>query len=83
MIELAHARILGGQVYAALLETTKVVLDICKRKRRTIVLYVKNVLLTVCTLSTLKKKKQENENNKRLRFLIILLVLDLLLHSKT
>lgn len=82
MIELAHARILGGQVYAALLETTKVVLDICKRKRRTIVLYVKNVLLTVCTLSTLKKT-QENENNKRLRFLIILLVLDLLLHSKT
>lgn len=83
MIELAHARILGGQVYAALLKTTKVVLDICKRKRRTIVLYVKNVLLTVCTLSTLKKKPQENENNKRLRFLIILLVLDLLLHSKT
>lgn len=59
MIELAHARILGGQVYAALLETTKVVLDICKRKRRTIVLYVKNVLLTVCTLSTLKKKNTE------------------------
>lgn len=60
MIELAQTRALGGQVYAALLQTTKVVLDICKRKRRTIVLYVKNSLLTACTLSKLKK-----ENNKK------------------
>lgn len=68
MIELAQTRALGGQVYATLLETTKVVLDICKRKRRTIVLYVKNVLLTACTLSKLKKIEETENNKKRVVF---------------